>query len=86
MRPRIRYESKDRLIRIARDVGDVPEDRTVTVQEALEAVLDYVESDSDDDSHPDVETMRELMQQQQQQSDPFSGVSERQGSGTWRRG
>jgi len=91
MRPRIRYESKNRLIEVARDVSDdVPDDRDVSVQEALTAVLDHVESDSDDDSRPDVETMKELLEErnQQQQSDPFGGRSEvtrrRSGNSGWR--
>lgn len=44
MRPKVDYESKERLIAVARDVDEGLKGRSVSFQEALNVLLDYVES------------------------------------------
>jgi len=85
MRPKVSLGQKRRLFDVARDVGDMPEDREPTFSEALETVLSHVEGEGDTESDEDtVEVPREMWElvqnQQQQQSDPFGGttVSRRQ--------
>ena len=48
MRPEVCYDTKERLIKAAREVDDgVPTDRDPTVEECLRAVLDHLEESQD---------------------------------------
>ena len=55
MRPKIEYATKERLVDVARGVSDsVPDDRDVTVEEALTAVLDHIESTDGAATEPEI--------------------------------
>jgi len=73
-RPTVSLNTERRLRRVARDVGEISKGENVSHEEAITAVLEYVESQEESDKDTvevDAEVWAQLVENQEQQSEPF---------------